>query len=70
MTEEIVDLDFEVFKEPWNKYQLLDGTRVRIKHIVQKIRKISEIGKIAYEVTSQDIISVYHVPSRLRGSTF
>ena len=46
MTEEIVDLDFEVFKEPWNKYQLLDGTRVRIKHIVQKIRKISEIGKL------------------------
>lgn len=32
-------LDFDVVKEPWNKYELADGAVVKIKLVVTKVRK-------------------------------
>ena len=33
-------LDFDVVREPWNTYELVDGVKVKIKVIITKIRKI------------------------------
>lgn len=40
-------LDFDVVKEPWNKYELADGTIVKIKAVVMRVRKqqTTEAGK-------------------------
>ena len=47
MEEKPIYLDFEVIKEPWNKYQLLDGTLLGIKNILTNARdKVSKKRKL------------------------
>jgi len=39
---EAVEISFEIVKEDWNEYKLLDGGRVRTKTVVQRIFKVTE----------------------------
>lgn len=46
---DVLELDFEVVREEWNEYRLLDGGRVRIKAIPQKIfRALDAEGKPSF----------------------
>lgn len=56
------DVSFSVTSEDWNRYQLHDGTEIRIRLIVQDVIKIpgelDEQGNPAYVVRSSQIMVV------------
>lgn len=72
--EKITDLDFEVFREPWNKYGLKDGTSIKSRLILHKVMmkqsfKIDgSVDKKAHGVETQVINVVYNVPETLKGT--
>jgi hypothetical protein len=63
-----VELDFEVIKEPWNKYNLIDGSNLKIRFILLKVkRSIPPQGKPSYNLKSRNDVVAYNVPENLRG---
>lgn len=68
MNDEVTDLDFDVIREPWSKYQLLDGTKLGVKVIAVRIIKlVSDEKKVSYSLETQLIHRTYKIPERLRG---
>jgi hypothetical protein len=73
----VTELDFDIIREPWNKYELSDGTILKIKlvllRVVKKEKTVSdaETGKtktaISYGFESQNILTVYNVPDHLKS---
>lgn len=64
------ELDFEVLREPWNKYSLRDGSSVKSRYILMKVKKresTKEGEKTAYGVEGQNITVIYSVPPELKG---
>ena len=64
------ELDFEIIKEPWNKYKLEDGSILRIKNPILKFfltDKLDNLGQPVYRVGGLNLISVM-VPDELRGT--
>lgn len=62
------ELDFEVIKEPWNKYNLIDGSNLKTKTVLIKVsRTMPEQGKPNYGIKSQNLVTAYNVPDNLRG---
>lgn len=60
-------LDFDILKEPWNKFLLADGTILKVKFILQKIRlKRQEEGQIG-AAFNQNLMAVTEVPDELYG---
>lgn len=56
--EEDLDFDFEKFQ--WNKYQLNDGTLLRVIHMPQKVSRVREknpMGEPNYIVFGNNIVS-------------
>lgn len=52
-------LDFDVVREPWNKYELTDGAFIKVKVVVTKIRKEQVDEKtVNYGSDSQNIVVV------------
>ena len=61
-------IDFDVVKEPWNKYELTDGTVVKTKVVLTKLGKtILEGNKANFQIDVQ-VVSVILVPTELRGT--
>jgi hypothetical protein len=68
LKQDETELDFEVVKEPWNKYNLIDGSNLKMKYILLKVKRtIPEKGKPSYAIKSQNIVEAYNVPENLRG---
>ena len=42
----IRSIDFEIIKEPWNKYQISDGSILRTRTILKKVERITNGDKI------------------------
>ena len=72
--ERFVDLDFEVIREPWNKYQLVDNTILKVKLVLTLIRRkellradgtVEKILGVGFD--TQSVTSVQSVPEQLRG---
>lgn len=60
-TLEGLDLDFEIKREEWNEYRLLDGGTVRIKTTPLRIvRVLDKDGKPAYTADGDPHIAVSH----------
>lgn len=59
-------LDFEVLKEPWNMYQISDGSKVRIRCILKDVRRVIEDGMPKYSITVEGMIVVVCAPE-LKG---
>lgn len=56
-----IELDFEVEREQWNEYKLLDGGRVRLKTSPQRIfRILDEAGNPAYTDQHDPFVIVRH----------
>ena len=51
-------LDFNVVREPWNKYELADGSVLKLKVVLTKVRKRVVDQKPVYEFEAQTIIVV------------
>lgn len=65
-----LELDFEVLREPWNKYSLKDGAYIKSRFILLKIKKrepTQEGEKLQYGFEGQNLTVVYNVPEHLKG---
>ncbi len=52
-------IDFEVIKERWGKYNLDDGSILKIKFILTNIKTFDQNGKKQYSANIQNIQTVY-----------
>lgn len=56
-----IELDFEVHKEEWAEYKLLDGGQVRLKTSALKIFRILDVdGNLANDPNGDPFIMVRH----------
>ncbi len=59
-------IDFEIIKEPWNKYQISDNSILKTRTILKKIERITDGEKISYNIDAQTLTVIYADPS-LKG---
>lgn len=65
---EATDLDFDVLREPWNLYQLEDGTILRVKYVLTRVvRQRDTVGRIGYAFKGQNVVSLSNFPKELKG---
>ena len=58
---DVVEHDFEIAREDWNEYRLLDGGRVRVRTTVAKIfRVLDSQGKPEYTPEGDPHLIVRH----------
>jgi len=70
MYRNLIPLDFEVSKEPWNIYVLSDGTKLKQRLVLTFVSKIKDtydqLGRPIYQTSFMNLISVV-APEDLRG---
>lgn len=59
-------IDFDVVREPWQRYELNDNTVVKSKLIITKIYKIAKNGKPSYTIDGQTV-TVLLAPPESKG---
>lgn len=60
-------IDFDVVREPWQKYELHDNTKVKTKLAITKIyKKLNEDGKPNYTIDGQNLTALL-APSESKG---
>jgi len=55
-------IDFEIIKEPWNKYQLGDNSVLKTRTILKKIDRVIEGNKISFRMDAQTLTVIYADP--------
>lgn len=60
-------LDFEVRKEPWNIYQVSDGTKLRIRIVLRDVRRVMDENVPIYVPDARVVIAVICAPE-LKGT--
>jgi hypothetical protein len=66
---EAEDLDFSEEKEYWNEYRLSDGTLLKVKLVLEGVKRIKKYlpdGLPVYLVRSRNIVRTLEVPKSLR----
>jgi hypothetical protein len=63
------EYDFEILREPWNKYELEDGSYIKARYILTKYKKTEPDaqGRTKYQAEFQTLTVVYNVPESLKG---
>lgn len=64
--EEGRSIEFEIIKEPWNKYQLQDNSVLKTRTILKSVRRITRKSEMQYLVDAQ-VLTVVHADPGLRG---
>ena len=64
---DIRSIDFEIIKEPWNKYQISDGSVLRTRTILKKVERVMDGNKVSFNVDGQTL-TVVHADAALRGT--
>lgn len=59
-------IDFEVVKEPWNKYQIQDNSILKTRTILKKVERLTDGDKISFNIDAQTITVIY-ADSPLKG---
>lgn len=59
-------IEFEILKEPWNKYRLRDNSVLKIRTILKSVRCIAQKNEMQYLVDTQSL-TVVHADPALRG---
>ncbi len=63
--QEVIELDYEIKREDWNEYILLDGGSVRVRLLVSKIYRVlddngqpawNEDGSPYFAITSGNVV--------------
>ena len=68
-----VELDFEILREPWNKYSLKDGAYLKSRFVLLKVKKqavpatVTET-KIGFAFEGKNLNVMYVVPAELKGN--
>ena len=58
----IRSIDFDIMKEPWNKYQLSDNSVLKTRTILKKIERVMEGEKISFTMDAQTLTVIYADP--------
>ena len=59
-------IDFEIIKEPWNKYQISDGSVLKTRIILTEVERVMKGTKPEFSVNSQTLVVLSADPS-LKG---
>jgi hypothetical protein len=65
------EIEFEVLREPWNKYSVDDGSYIKSRFIITKFKKrepTTADEKLGYGFEGQNIAVSYNVPTELKGT--
>lgn len=60
-------INFEIIKEPWNKYQISDNSVLRTRTILKKVERITDGEKISFTMDAQTL-TVVDADETLRGT--
>jgi len=61
-------LDYDVVREPWNRYELESGSILRTKYVLNGLTKqLQEGDKTGYSAKGQNIVTLSHIPFDKRG---
>ncbi len=60
-------VEFEILKEPWNTFQLSDGTLLKLRLILQKVRLWRDEGGKSHLNYTHNLMVVSEVPEKLLG---
>ena len=63
---DIRSIDFEIIKEPWNKYQISDNSVLRTRLILKKVERVTDGDKLSFTIDAQTLNVIDADPS-LRG---
>jgi hypothetical protein len=67
MSSQIKGLDFEIVKEPWNKYELGDQTILKTRAILKAIIRVSQGNISNYNLDFQNLQALV-VPNEVKGT--
>jgi len=61
-------LDFEIIKEPWNKYEIIDGSILKTRFILKKV-VVQPLGKnkSTFQIDGQTVTTIFGSPE-LKGT--
>jgi hypothetical protein len=65
------DVDFDIEKEVWNTYDLVDGTRVKMRSVLIKLVRFpssAKVGEFDYNASFQNLVTAFVHP-RNKGPT-
>jgi hypothetical protein len=60
-------MDFDIQKEPWNKYEISDLTILKVRQIIKRVTKVLADDKVSYGIDG-DSLSVVLAPDSLKGT--
>jgi hypothetical protein len=66
-TTPLRELDFDIVKEPWNKYELSDGAILKTRIILQKVKHIEQENRTGYG-TDFTPLQVIFAPAERKGT--
>lgn len=61
------ELNYDVIQEPWNSYELEDGLILKTRLIVKRVFRKKEGSKGGYDIGSQNLTVLTHIPESLIG---
>lgn len=67
--EEAEDLDFDEEQESWNVYKLSDGTTLKIRLVLQEVKRLNKWkpdGSPVYLIASTNIVRAVNIPTELK----
>jgi hypothetical protein len=58
------DVEFDIEKEVWNVYDLVDGTRLKVRAVLTKLVRLptSKVGESNYNAAFQNLLSAFVHP--------
>jgi len=60
-------IDFEIIKEPWNMYQIIDNSVLKTRTVLKKIERVMDGDKVSFRVDAQTLTVIY-ADNSLKGS--
>ncbi|WP_420545514.1 hypothetical protein [Nitrosopumilus sp.] len=63
---EVRAIEFEIIKEPWNKYQIQDNSVLKTRTILKKVNRVTDGDKIGFNIDAQTL-TVIHADPSLKG---
>ena len=60
-------INFEIIKEPWNRYQIQDNSILRTRTILKKVERVIEGEKVSFTIDAQTLTVIDADPA-LKGT--
>lgn len=60
-------IEFEILKEPWNKYEIQDGSTLKIRTILKKVERIKNENQVKFNIDVHTL-TVIHANPKLKGN--